>query len=147
MQCPVCGGAELIHDTRDIPCTYKSKSTIIPGVTGDYCPACGEVVLDRQQGDRYSNVFEQFCCAVDASAIAGQPPRTCPLCGSLSLLYATRDIPDTYKGETITIESVTTQFCDACGESITGVAETSRVMQVMAKFRKQFDARHGSDDD
>lgn len=23
MKCPVCGAAELIHDTRDLPYTYK----------------------------------------------------------------------------------------------------------------------------
>lgn len=147
MQCPVCGGAELVHDTRNIPCTYKGKSTIAPGVAGDFCPACGEVILDRQQGDRYSEVRGQFCRAVDASAVAGQQPSKCPVCGGLSLVYATRDIPYAYKGETITIEAVVAEFCDACGESITGLAETCRVMRVMATFKDQCDAHCGSNDD
>ncbi len=38
MKCPVCGAAELIHDTRDLPYTYKGESTVIQAVTGDYCP-------------------------------------------------------------------------------------------------------------
>ena len=46
MKCPVCAAAELVHDTRDMPYTYKGESTAIPAVTGDYCRACGEVVLD-----------------------------------------------------------------------------------------------------
>ena len=29
MKCPVCGAAELIHDTRDLPYTYKGESTTI----------------------------------------------------------------------------------------------------------------------
>jgi len=28
--------AELVHDTRDMPYTYKGESTIIPAVTGDF---------------------------------------------------------------------------------------------------------------
>jgi len=26
MKCPVCGAAELIHDTRDLPYTYKGET-------------------------------------------------------------------------------------------------------------------------
>ncbi|ALQ97847.1 type II toxin-antitoxin system MqsA family antitoxin [Xylella fastidiosa] len=57
MRCPCCGAAELIHDTRDMLYTYKSETTSIPTVTGDFCPACGEVVLDREHGDRYSELL------------------------------------------------------------------------------------------
>ena len=60
MKCPCCGGAELVHDSRDIPITYKGESTIIPAMTGDYCPACGEVILNREHGDRYSELLGQF---------------------------------------------------------------------------------------
>lgn len=28
MKCPVCGAAELIHDTRDLPCTYKGETPL-----------------------------------------------------------------------------------------------------------------------
>ena len=31
MECPMCAEAELVHDTRDMPYTYKGESTIIPG--------------------------------------------------------------------------------------------------------------------
>jgi HTH-type transcriptional regulator/antitoxin MqsA len=60
MKCPVCGAAELIHDTRDLPYTYKGETTTLPAVTGDFCPACGEVVLDREHGDDYSRMIGQF---------------------------------------------------------------------------------------
>ena len=66
MKCPACHDAELIHDTRDILYTYKCKSTVIPAVTGDFCPACGEAVLTREHGDRYSELIGRFQCQVDA---------------------------------------------------------------------------------
>ena len=52
MKCPFCGMAELIHDTRDLPYTYKGKTTVITSVTGDFCPACAECVLDSTESDR-----------------------------------------------------------------------------------------------
>ena len=60
MKCPNCGAARLIHDTRDMSYTYKGEHTTIMAVTGDFCPACGEVVLDREQGDRYIELLGQF---------------------------------------------------------------------------------------
>lgn len=69
MKCPSCGAAHLIHDTRDVPYTYKSETTSIPAVTGDYCPACGEIVLDREQGDRYGDLIGQFRRQVNAASV------------------------------------------------------------------------------
>ncbi len=69
MRCPCCGAAELIHDTRDLLHTYKGETTTIPAVTGDFCPACGEVVLDREQGDRYSELLSVFQRQVNAAYV------------------------------------------------------------------------------
>ena len=69
MKCPCCGAAELIHDTRDMPYTYKGEATTIPAVTGDFCPACGEVILDREHGDRYSELMLQFNKQVNAASV------------------------------------------------------------------------------
>lgn len=69
MKCPVCGAAELIHDTRDLPYTYKGETTTIPAVTGDHCPACGEVILNREQGDRYSELVGQFQRQVNGALV------------------------------------------------------------------------------
>jgi HTH-type transcriptional regulator / antitoxin MqsA len=60
MKCPSCGAAELIHDTRGLPYTYKGEASVIPAVTGDFCPACGELVLDREHGDRYGELMGLF---------------------------------------------------------------------------------------
>lgn len=69
MKCPVCGAAELIRDTRDLRYTYKGESTTIPGVTGDFCPACDEVILDKDQGNRYSDLVGAFQRQVNAAIV------------------------------------------------------------------------------
>lgn len=69
MKCPSCAAAELVHDTRDLPYTYKSESTTIPAVTGDFCPACGEAVLDTGESTRVSTAMLEFNKQVNASIV------------------------------------------------------------------------------
>jgi HTH-type transcriptional regulator / antitoxin MqsA len=69
MKCSVCGGAELVHDTRDIPYTYKGESTTIPDVSGEFCPACGEAVLERSESARVSSLMLEFNRQVNASIV------------------------------------------------------------------------------
>ena len=69
MKCPACGAAELVRDTRDMPYTYKGETTTIPAVEGDFCPACGEGVMDRAAGDRYSAAMLEFNKQVNASIV------------------------------------------------------------------------------
>ena len=69
MKCPVCGAAELIPDTRDVSYTYKGESTVIPAVTGEFCPACDEIVLNREHGDRYSELLGAFQRQVNAAFV------------------------------------------------------------------------------
>jgi HTH-type transcriptional regulator/antitoxin MqsA len=69
MKCPCCGAARLIHDTRDVRYAYKGETTLIPAVTGDFCPACEEVVLNREQGDRYSELVGLFQRQVNAAFV------------------------------------------------------------------------------
>lgn len=69
MLCPSCGATELIHDKRDIPYIYKGKRATIPAVEGDYCPACGEAVLNREHGDRYSGLIGQFQRQINAAYV------------------------------------------------------------------------------
>jgi HTH-type transcriptional regulator/antitoxin MqsA len=60
MKCPVCGAAELLQDTRDLPYVYKGKSTVIPCVTGEFCSECGESVLTIAQSERVSVAMLDF---------------------------------------------------------------------------------------
>lgn len=69
MKCPVCGAADLIHDTRDLPHTYKGESTVITGVTGDFCPACSESVLNSAESDRVMREMRDFAKQVNAAIV------------------------------------------------------------------------------
>jgi HTH-type transcriptional regulator/antitoxin MqsA len=69
MKCPVCGAAELIHDTRDLPYTYKGESTVITAVTGDFCPACSESILDATESDRVMREMRHFSKQVNAAIV------------------------------------------------------------------------------
>ena len=68
MKCPVCGAAELIHDTRDLPYTYKGETTFIAAVTGDFCPACAESILDAAESNRVMREMSAFSKQVNALA-------------------------------------------------------------------------------
>ena len=67
MKCPACGSAKLVRDARDIPYTYKGESTVIPGVTGEFCPACGESVLAAAEASRVSAAMVDFNQQVNAT--------------------------------------------------------------------------------
>ena len=69
MKCPVCGAAELIHDTRDLPYTYKGETTLVVAVTGDFCPACAESVLDSAESDRVMREMRAFSKQVNAAIV------------------------------------------------------------------------------
>ncbi len=69
MKCPACGAAKLVHATRDIPYTYKGESTTIRRVTGEFCPACAEAVLDAAQADRFGAAVGAFNKQVNAAMV------------------------------------------------------------------------------
>jgi HTH-type transcriptional regulator/antitoxin MqsA len=69
MKCPVCGAAELVHDIRDMPYTYKGETTIIVAVTGDFCPACTESVLEETESDRVMREMRAFSKQVNSAIV------------------------------------------------------------------------------
>ena len=69
MKCPVCGAAELIHDTRDLPYTYKGENTLIAAVTGDFCPACAESILEAAESHRVMREMSAFSKQVNAAIV------------------------------------------------------------------------------
>ena len=69
MKCPVCGAAELIHDTRDLPYTYKGVTTTIPAVTADFCPACDESITDLAETERVMREMQAFNKQVNAAIV------------------------------------------------------------------------------
>ena len=69
MKCPVCGAAELIHETRDLPYTYKGETTTIPAVTADFCPACNESITDLAETERVMREMQAFNKQVNAAIV------------------------------------------------------------------------------
>jgi YgiT-type zinc finger domain-containing protein len=69
MKCPVCGAAELIHDTHDLPYTYKGETTTIPAVTADFCPACDESITDMAETERVMREMQAFNKQVNAAIV------------------------------------------------------------------------------
>ena len=69
MKCPVCGAAELIHDTRDLPYTYKGETTVIPAVRADFCPACDESITDMTETGRVMREMQAFNKQVNAAIV------------------------------------------------------------------------------
>ena len=69
MKCLACGAADLITNCRELPYTYKGESTVIDNVTGDFCPACDEVVLNATESQRVSAVMLSFNKQVNAARV------------------------------------------------------------------------------
>ena len=69
MKCPVCGAVELIHDTRDLPYTYKGETNNIPDVTADFCPACDESITDLAETERVMREMGAFNNRVNAAIV------------------------------------------------------------------------------
>ena len=69
MKCPVCGAAELVHDIRDLPYTYKGETTVIPAVTADFCPACDESITDMAETERVMREMQAFNKQVNAAIV------------------------------------------------------------------------------
>ena len=69
MKCPTCGAAKLVRGSRVIPYVYKGESTVIPTVTGDFCPACGETILGMGESVRTSKAMLEFNKQINASIV------------------------------------------------------------------------------
>jgi len=64
--CPVCGAGKLVHGPRDVPYSYKGQSTILPALTGNYCPVCSNLLMDLDEARRAMGLTLAFRNKVDA---------------------------------------------------------------------------------
>ena len=69
MKCPNCGLADLVADIRDLPYVYKGEATVLAGVAGDYCPACGEGVFDAAASRAVGAEMKAFGKQVNAAIV------------------------------------------------------------------------------
>jgi HTH-type transcriptional regulator / antitoxin MqsA len=69
MQCPSCENGTLVHDIRDMNYSYKGESTVIPSVTGRYCTACDEMIMDAAESARTSVAMLDFNKQINAASV------------------------------------------------------------------------------
>jgi len=69
MKCPACGAAAMAVDTRDLPYTYKGEKTVIAAVRGQFCPECGESVVDPSHAQTVSEAMLAFNKQVNATLV------------------------------------------------------------------------------
>ena len=69
MRCPICGQAELYEGTRDIPYSYKGEHMTVRDVAGEWCPACGDGVLEVAESARMGELILGFNKEVNASIV------------------------------------------------------------------------------
>ena len=69
MKGPICGGDEMVHDTRDTLYEYEGEITEIPQVTGKFCPACGEVILNMDEAEHMEKFMTEFQAKVNAGIV------------------------------------------------------------------------------
>jgi HTH-type transcriptional regulator / antitoxin MqsA len=69
MKCPVCAGANMVRDTRDISYTYKGETTTLPQLTGQFCPACDESLLDLKESGRAMRMMAAWKKEINAGMI------------------------------------------------------------------------------
>ncbi|MEI3478855.1 MAG: type II TA system antitoxin MqsA family protein [Bilophila sp.] len=65
MICPECGSANVRHEIREEPYTYKGQTKSFL-VEGEYCQECGEAVLSREESQRLNREMLAFNAAVNA---------------------------------------------------------------------------------
>jgi HTH-type transcriptional regulator/antitoxin MqsA len=71
MHCPSCGTGTLVPDTRDVVYTYRGRTTVLPQMTGDFCTACDEAVMDLAESRRSMDLMLAFRAQADPPARPG----------------------------------------------------------------------------
>lgn len=64
--------ADLVYEVRDLPYIYKGESTIVHGVEGDFCSACGDSVLGASESARVNAAMLEFNKQVNAASVDPQ---------------------------------------------------------------------------
>lgn len=57
------------HPKKFVIAAYKGETTTIAAITGDFCPACAEVILDSAQADSYGAAVRAFNKEINAAIV------------------------------------------------------------------------------
>ncbi len=69
MKCPNCHQAEMVTDVRSLTHSYKGNRLEIPNVSGQFCGACDEAVLDADTSRRVSGEMVAFNKQINAAFV------------------------------------------------------------------------------
>jgi HTH-type transcriptional regulator/antitoxin MqsA len=72
MNCPNCEKPTLVKVCRDMPYTYKGEKMVLSDVTGEWCPACGEALLDETEASRISRDMTAFNKKVNSELFSAE---------------------------------------------------------------------------
>lgn len=65
----------------------------------------------------------------------------CPNCEGREMVERKKEVPFTYKGESITVNNVSGKYCSQCEEFILDRDESKRVDQILKEFVQEINAR------
>ncbi len=68
MKCSVCGAADLVFGVKEVSFVFRGRKAKIEA-EGLYCPACGEVIMNRDQANRYQAKIKAFKASVITETI------------------------------------------------------------------------------
>jgi len=66
--------------------------------------------------------------------------KKCPVCGQEGMETVTKDVPYTYKGETVIIKDLTGEYCPSCEEMIFGGEDWQRFSDESMALNKRVNA-------
>ncbi|MBV8273153.1 MAG: type II toxin-antitoxin system MqsA family antitoxin [Cupriavidus sp.] len=69
MKCLECGRAELVRGRQDFDYTYRGETIVVKAVLGDWCPNCGEGLVDPGEHDRLDDICLAFNKQVNATLV------------------------------------------------------------------------------
>ncbi|MFJ3057155.1 type II toxin-antitoxin system MqsA family antitoxin [Herbaspirillum sp. NPDC087042] len=147
MKCPYCRSTNLVRDTRNMDYDYDGESTVIKAVTGDYCSACGDVVLEDAESARVIDAMHTFHRKVNAPILKlleshkydSSAYSLCGACGANGLVHAVLPLSYTYKGVTAELPDVEGDYCTSCGEVILDKSNGDRYGLFVRDFRRRID--------
>lgn len=66
-QCGVCGARQMASfENESFEIEHKGRKTIVRGLSGLRCRACGEVMFDAESAQRYSAASDELVLAARA---------------------------------------------------------------------------------
>ncbi|WP_428000130.1 type II TA system antitoxin MqsA family protein [Acidovorax sp.] len=70
MKCAACGGNDLVYEERDVEYRYGKGVVVLAGLEAGYCPDCGEIMMKRDEAERYVTATRKLRVEVNTSVVS-----------------------------------------------------------------------------